>query len=206
MLGSLLLLTACSSGGADEVLAIEIESAPLTRDELINLTMTLAANGDFQGQEILIDDDLLRTVGTLHVRSTAIFDFLESQEEESFDINFLIDQADTAITGLVDSGQISALEDGSAELMARRYSILADRGSNPLRAETDPATGQSVVGDNPLTSSFVFDPNLRPNFDTVSPGFLEQFDETFNDFTQETLIAPDLGVWNLETFVIDAPA
>ena len=168
--------------------------------------MTLAANGDFQGQEILIDDDLLRTVGTLHVRSTAIFDFLESQEEESFDINFLIDQADTAITGLVDSGQISALEDGSAELMALRYIILADRGSNPLRAETDPATGQSVVGDNPLTSSFVFDPNLRPNFDTVSPGFLEQFDETFNDFTQETLIAPDLGVWNLETFVIDAPA
>ena len=203
------MLVACSSGtrGDDsgEQLAISSASAPLTRDQLINLAMVLAVGENFAGEQIVVNDDLLRTLATLHIRSTAIVDFLDDQEDGEITLSSLQDQAGESIAGLLATGQINELEEGSVEFNALRSIILADRGSNTLRAEIDPATGQSVVGDNPFTSSFVFDPNLRPNFDTVSPGFLDQFNETFAEFTEGTLVAADLGVWNAQTFTVDAP-
>jgi len=204
LFGGLVLLAGCG-GEADLTaapLAVEIDGAPLTEDELANLAMELAAGGDVSGQPIEVDDELLRTLATIHVRSTAIFQFLESQDEETFNLDLLIEQAEIGVIELVEE---SELEIAPAESEALRNIILADRASNPLRAETDPATGESVVGDNPLSSSFVFDPNLQANFETVSPGFLAQFDEMFIDFTQDVSIAPGLGTWNPDTFSVDAP-
>lgn len=210
-----LAVAACSSGdssanpdaadavAAGEVLAVSGNSAPLTRDQFLNLAMALAVGENFDGQEIVIDDDLLRTLATIHIRSTAIIDLFESDEE--FDLTFLDIQAQEGVEALIEEGLINPLEAGSVEFRALQNIILADRGSNPLRGETDPLTGESVVGDNPFTNSFVFDPNLARNFETVSPGFLSQFDGTFADLTADVTVDPTLGTWNTETFLIEAP-
>lgn len=210
------MVSACSGGdssenseaadaiAAGEVLAVSGNSAPLTRDQFLNLAMALAVGENFDGQEIVIDDDLLRTLAAIHIRSTAIIDLFESDEE--FEIQFLADQAQEGVEALIEEGLINPLEPGSVEFLALQNIILADRGSNPLRGEVDPATGESVVGDNPFTNSFVLDPNLARNFETVSPGFLAQFDETFADFTADVTVDPTLGTWNTETFSIDEPS
>ena len=205
-----LVLAGCSSASSstdpDEELAVTSETAPLTRDQLINLAMILAVGVDQDGQEIVVADDLLQTLVTIHIRSTAIVDFLEVQEadeEQFFDLTVLRQQADEAIATLLANEEILPIETDSVEFRALSNIILADRTSNPLRAETDPATGEPLVGDNPFTSSFVFDPNLARNFEGVSPGFLEQFNETFADFTEGVMVASGLGTWNPETFVVD---
>ncbi len=208
---SALAFAACSSGqssGAnnpDEELAISLESAPLTRDQFINLATVLAVGENFDGEQIMVNDDLLRTLATLHIRSTALVDFIAVEDVDNTTLPFLQEQAEQGISNLLEAGEIMELDDDSVEFSALLNIILADRGSNPLRAEIDPATGQPVVGDNPFTSSFVFDPNLRANFDTVSPGFLQQFDETFAEFTEGVTLDADLGLWNAETFTVDAP-
>lgn len=190
---------------AGEELAVTSESAALTRDQLVNLAMALAVGENFDGEQITVDDDLLRTLATIHIRSTAIVNFLEDQDDESFNLDLLVEQAVEGATQLIETGQANELAPDSAEFAALTNIILADRTSNPLRAERDPTTGQSVVGDNPFTSSFVFDPNLAPNFNTVSPGFLEQFDETFAEFTAGTSVATNLGMWNSDSFLVEAP-
>ena len=200
-----LAFAACSSAAADGELAISSESAGLTQSELANLATALAVGENFDGEQIVVTNDLLRTLATIHIRSTAVVDLLRSQEEGSFTIEPLEQQAEEAITQMIESGQITELDSGSTEFAALRNIVLADQGSNQLRAERDPATGESVVGNNPFTSSFLFDPNLRANFNTVSPGFLDQFNDTFAEFTEGVTVAADLGLWNPETFVVDAP-
>ena len=210
-------VSACSSGSssanpaaeeaieAGEELAVTSQSAPLTREQLINLAMAMAVGENFDGEQIAVDDDLLRTLATIHIRSSAIVDFLQSQDDETFDLGLLEEQAVEGVTSLIDNGLINELDSESIEFAALANIILTDRSSNPLRAEVDPQTGESVVGDNPFTSSFVFDPNLTRNFNTVSPGFLDQFNDTFTEFTADVAVASDLGTWNPETFAVDAP-
>jgi len=207
----LLVLAGCSSAAetsadADEELAVTSETAPLTRDQLINLAMALAVGVDQDGQEIVVHDDLLRKLTTIHIRSAAVVDFLEAQEEagESVNLARLRLQTDEGIAALMDNDEILELEAGSVEFMALSNIVLADRSSNPLRGELDP-TGQPAVGDNPFTSSFVFDPTLARNFNATRPGFLARFDDAFAEFTDGVMVASGLGVWNTESFSVTAP-
>ena len=121
------------------------------------------------------------------------------------DVAFLIGQAETGVEMLIEDELINPIDAGTAEFTALQNIIFADRGSNPLRAQRDPETGELLVGDNPLTNSFVFDPNLALNFQTVSPGFLDQFDDTFAEWTADVTVDPALGIWSLETFAVEAP-
>ena len=206
---ALLLLAGCSSASSsDEELAVTSDSAPLTRDELINLAMILAVGVNNDGQEIVVADELLQTLVTIHIRSTAVVDFLAVQEDEdqSFDLSALRARIEEDVANLEANGEILPIEPGSVEFQALINIILADRASNPLRGERDPATGESLVGDNPFTSSFLFDPNLARNFNATRPGFLDQFNETFADFTEGVMVASGLGTWNTETFVVDPVA
>ena len=211
LLLALAILTGCSSadgssGGADDVQAIEIEGGDLTRDQLLALTSSLAVSGiGVDGGPLTLDDELLRTIGTIHVRSTAIINFIVAQEDDFLDIERLNQEGDEDVVELFTTSQAAELESGSPEFIALRSMIIADQISNPLRAEIDPSTGQSVVGNNALTSSFIFNPDLAANFETVSPGFLAQFDETFAEFTNDVVVQGDLGVWDPMTFAITAP-
>jgi len=210
-----LLVGACSNGAdvtspyANEALAAPAElaisspSAPLTRGQFVSLATAIAVGENFDGEEIVLTDDLLRTLATIHIRSTAIIDLFE--QDETFDMTLLVDQAEVGVERLIEREEIDPIDEGSAEFRALQYIILADRGSNPLREQTDPETGERLVGDNPFTNSFVFDPNLRRNFDTVSPGFLDQFDDTFAELTADVTVDPALGTWNIETFTVEPP-
>ena len=212
------LVLAAYSGGSDsanpeaeaaiaagEELAVNSASAPLTQGQLMNLAAALAVGTDFDGEPVVVNDDRLRTLATMHIRSTALVDFLLEQEDETFQLASLADPAINSINEAIAAGEINPLEPDSVEFAALVNIVLSDQGSNPLRAERDPATGESVVATNPFTNSFVFDPNLARNFQTVQPGFLSSFDEPFRDFTVGVEVAADLGVWNPETFAIDAP-
>ena len=212
----LLMLAGCSGAGdtsagdtssdPNEELAVTSETAPLTRDQLINLATALTDAGDRDDQQIVIRDDLLRRLTTIHIRSSAVVEFLEAQEEAGQSVNLarLRVQTDEGIVALIDNEEILELEAGSGEFMALSNIILADRSSNPLRGELDP-TGQPAVGDNPFTSSFVFDPTLVRNFNATRPGFLARFDDVFAEFTDGVMVASGLGVWNTESFSVTAP-
>lgn len=205
----LVILAGCSSNGdaaTEEVQAISIEGGDLTTDQFFTLISSLSVSGTgVDGGPLVVDDNLRRTIGTIHVRSTAIINFIVAEDDEFLDLERLFAEGETDVIELFTTAQALELEAESPEFMALRNMIIADQISNPLRGEIDPSTGQSVVGNNALTSSFVFNPELARNFDTVSPGFLAQFDETFSEFTEDVSVQVDLGTWNPSTFVIDPP-